>query len=95
MLAEKIRIQIYGREYEVDAGALTQLEASSLAKFVSDKMSEIARQTNIVDTSKLAVLAALNIADELFNLRERKDTDSSHFQKRADELLSLLDQALK
>jgi len=95
MLAEKIRIQIYGREYEMDASALTPLEATALAKYVSDKMHEIARQTNVVDTSKLAVLAALNIADELFEVHERKDMDLGTFQKKIDELSSLLTTALK
>lgn len=94
MLAEKIRVQIYGREYEIDASSLTPLEASALAKYVSDKMQEIARQTNMVDTSKLSVLAALNIADELFALRDKKDMDVGQFQKRADDLIALLDKAL-
>lgn len=95
MLAEKILIMIYNREYEIDAGGLTPLEASALAQYVTDKMKEIAEQTNIVDTSRLAVLAALNISDELFRLHQSRHKVDGSLDKRTDELVALLDTAIK
>lgn len=94
MLAEKIRILIYNREYEIDAGSLTPLEASALAQYVTDKMKEIETQTKIVDTSRLAVLAALNITDELFRLKASRSHVNGSLDKKTDELVALLDSAL-
>jgi cell division protein ZapA len=94
LVAEKTRVVIYNREYVIDDNGLTPLEASALANYVNDKMMEIAQQTNIVDTSKLAVLAALNIADELFRLKENKETNINSVDKKVDELIIQLDNAL-
>ena len=94
MLAEKIRIMIFNREYEIDAGGLTPLEASALAQYVTEKMKEITEQTKIVDTSKLAVLAALNITDELFRVRQSRSQVNGSLDKKTDALVSLLDSAL-
>ncbi|MBI5416702.1 cell division protein ZapA [Candidatus Poribacteria bacterium] len=43
-----------------------------LAEYVDVKMKDIAENTSIVSTNKIAVLAALNIADELFQNNEKK-----------------------
>ena len=73
LLNEKIRVKIFGREYEMEAGGLTPLEASKLAEYVDDKMREISDKLRIVDTQKIAVLACLNVAFEL-GQRPRHDT---------------------
>jgi cell division protein ZapA (FtsZ GTPase activity inhibitor) len=65
LASEKLRVQIYGHDYELDPGGLTPLEASQLAAYVDRKMREIADSLGLVDTQKIAVLAALNIAFEM------------------------------
>ena len=93
---EKIRVRIYGRDYELDPGGLTPLEANQLAAAVDQKMREIAEKFNIVDTQKIAVLAALNIA---LDLSQQKDTpqkglalDDEHAVKG---MIAALEKALK
>ena len=92
---DKIPVKIYNREFVIDGGNWDPLYVSALAKYVDEQMNKIANTSNIVDTSRVAVLAALNIADELFRLRESKDTSGQEISKRSDELIKLLDQALK
>jgi cell division protein ZapA len=92
---DKIPVKIYNREFIIEGGNWDPLYVSALAKYVDDQMNRIANTSNIVDTSRVAVLAALNIADELFRLRESKDTSGQEISKRSDELIKLLDQALK
>ncbi|MDH5174400.1 MAG: cell division protein ZapA [Elusimicrobiota bacterium] len=91
----KIPVKIYNREFIIEGGNWDPLYISALAKYVDEQMNRIANTSNIVDTSRVAVLAALNIADELFRLRESKDTSGQEISKRSDELVKLLDQALK
>ncbi|NIM03090.1 cell division protein ZapA [bacterium] len=92
---DKIPVKIYNREFIIEGGSWDPLYVSALAKYVDEQMNRIANTSNIVDTSRVAVLAALNIADELFTLRESKDTSGQEISKRSDELVKLLDQALK
>jgi cell division protein ZapA (FtsZ GTPase activity inhibitor) len=65
LVKEKIRVEIFGKLYELDPGNLTPLEANQLAAYVDAKMKEISEKLGLVDTQKIAVLAALNIAFEM------------------------------
>ncbi len=57
-------------------------------------MEKIQEETGIVDTQKIAVFAALNIADELLRLRDSKENISGVIDKKADELIRVLDTSL-
>ncbi len=94
MAKDKIVIKIFGREYEVTSED-DPLHVYSLASLVDQKMKEISNITNIVDTNKVAVLAALNIADELFKLKENKNFLHDSVEKDTEELIKLLDTALE
>ncbi len=65
LVKDKTRVNIFGKLYELDPGNLTPLEANQLASSVDQQMKEIAEKFGLVDTQKIAVLAALNIAFEL------------------------------
>lgn len=94
LISDKVRVSIFGREYEMDAGGLTPLEASQLASYVDQKMREIADNLHIVDTQKIAVLAALNIA---FELGQRNDENaiSEEDEVRIGGMVQTLEKALK
>jgi len=94
-MKEKVSVQIYGRNYDFDTDVGDALYINALARYVDQKMQEIANSTNIVDSMKLAILAALNIADELYRLRENRDSLSSSVNKKTDELLTLLSTVLE
>src|SRR5207249_4869876 len=57
-----VKVQIFGQIYSI-RGELEEKYVQRLAKFVDEKMHAIAESTGIVDTQKLAVLAALAIPD--------------------------------
>ena len=62
-------VRIYGENYPLrTAEPVARLE--ELAKFVDARMRDVAASGKVVVTSKIAVLAALHIADELFRTRE-------------------------
>ena len=64
----KIEVKIFGQQYQIKAGADSD-HIKRVAQYVDEKMREIASATPTVDTLKIAVLAALNITDEFFQLR--------------------------
>ena len=92
-LTEKVRVKIYGKEYEIDTGGLTPLEVNRIASYVDEKMHEIAEKLCIVDTQKIAVLAALNIALELN--QQQENVQASKESKKIKDLIKTLDDALK
>src|SRR5947207_590287 len=95
MMSDRVRVQIFGREYEMDPGGLTHLEVQSLANFVDEKMREISEKTALVDTQKIAVLAAINIALDYMQLRSQKNPgEPSDFSPKLRELQNILDHAL-
>jgi len=87
-------VQIMGHEYPVEANAGEELYVNRLAQFVEQKMRDLKEESKIVDSYKLAVMAAMNITDELFRLQESKGSSTQGLDEKADELLHLLDQAL-
>ncbi len=57
-------------------------------------MRAVAKDTNTIDTVRLAVLAALNIADEYHLLKKRQDHRATDYQKRAHLLAHAMDEVL-
>jgi cell division protein ZapA (FtsZ GTPase activity inhibitor) len=95
MLSDKIRVNIFGREYEIDPGGLTPLEASQLAAYVDAKMREISDKLHIADTQKVAVLASLNIAFEMSQQRPAEDVMSERAIAKIQGMMESLDKALE
>lgn len=86
-----IYVQILGHEYPVDASAGDELYVNRLARYVEEHMQEIKATTHLVDSYKLAVLAALNIADELFQLQEEQERLTRDVTQRTGELIREID----
>lgn len=95
MIEEKIPVQIFGQTYEIVGNPAEALYYNSLAQFVETKMKEIGDSTNIVSTQKIAVLAALNITDELFRERENKSDSGKSLEKKHAEMIHLLNKVLE
>ena len=89
-----MKVQIFGQVYSI-RGDLEERYVQKLAKFVDEKMHAIAEATGIVDTQKLAVLAALAIADELHSMQRERSEDEELLREQAERCLTLVERALK
>jgi cell division protein ZapA len=85
-----IRVEIYDQEYHMK-GDLDPEYIQRLAKFLDARMRSIATRTNTVDSLRVAVLAALNLADEYHQMKARCDT----IDERVGECSEVLDELLK
>ena len=65
----KVKVRIYGQEYTI-SGERDEETIVRIADYVDDKMREISRFFSSNIPGSLAVLASINIADELFGARE-------------------------
>jgi cell division protein ZapA len=62
-----------------------------LARYVDKVMTEVFENTSAVDSLKVAVLAALNIADERFAARRQLETLDDTVTEKSEEMITLLD----
>ncbi|HGY57233.1 MAG TPA: cell division protein ZapA [Caldithrix abyssi] len=69
MASGQIKVNIFGTEYSLIADN-DEHYVQRVAQYIDEKMREIDRKNDIKSTGKLAVLAALNIVDELFQERQ-------------------------
>ena len=89
-----MKIEIYDQSYNVNADGNEEY-LKELAAYVDGKMRSIAESTRMVDSLKVAVLAALNIADETFTLRQRQHDIDGPLRKRVEKCVSMVEKALE
>lgn len=87
-----ISVEIQGQRYPIKS-ALDPAYVRELAGYVHAKMAAAAEEAQAADTLRIAVVAALNIADEFFRARDG-DRDVEAVARRAASLERLLDQAI-
>ncbi len=88
-----IPVEIQGQRYPIRS-TLEPEYVTRLASYVDEKMRIAGESTPTGDSLRLAVLAALNIADELFRCRELTRARDGELAERAEELERLLDRVL-
>ncbi|MGE0454243.1 MAG: cell division protein ZapA [Vicinamibacteria bacterium] len=88
-----VHVEIFGQTYALKAGSEPGY-VERLAAHVDKEMREISRMGGAVDSVRIAVLAALNIADEAFRLQNEADKVQALANAKASKLASDLDRAL-
>ena len=88
-----VRVEIYDQTYHLRGSDPNYI--GQLADYVDTKMRLISQQAATVDSLRLAVLAALNIADELHVLKRKYDSIASDYHRRAEHLEGALDEVLQ
>ncbi|MGA2236343.1 MAG: cell division protein ZapA [Terriglobales bacterium] len=88
-----VRVEIFDQVYNLRGSDADYI--LKLAEYVDGKMRAVSEQTATVDSVRLAVLAALNIADEYHLLKRRLETASPEARQRASKLASALDEVLQ
>jgi cell division protein ZapA len=90
--ALSVRVEIFDQAYNLRGSDPEYI--TKLAEYVDSKMRAVAEATNTIDTARLAVLAALNIADEFHLLKRNESGGASDYEKRAHLLADALDEVL-
>jgi cell division protein ZapA len=88
-----VTVEIHGQQYPIRSG-LDPKYVAELAAYVNEKMRLASRETAAGDTLKVAVLAALNIADEFFRAVDDGREHQQQVAQRAERLEKVLDLAL-
>jgi len=95
MTTVRATVEIFGQRLGLRADG-DEARVQEIARFVDFRMREVADRSSSVDTVKIAVLTALNIADELFQERETdQDTRQMRLEKQAQRLVKKIEVAMK
>jgi cell division protein ZapA len=94
MSEQTIRVEIYNQTYSIRSDGDNQY-IQDLAGYVDAKMREIASGTMTVDSLKVAILAALHIADEYYQQKNTQEQVDAQLGIRSSECSERLDKLLK
>jgi cell division protein ZapA len=89
-----VHVEIQGQRYPIRT-TLEPKYVQDLATYVDRKMALAADASPSSDTLGLAVLTALNIADEFFRIRHQQRDEVGTLAERAEALERIVDQALE
>src|SRR6266849_6812946 len=89
-----IKVEIYDQSYTIRSDGDPEY-LKQLAEYVDRRMREISSGTLTVDSRKVAILAALYIADELHQLRRMHEQADAQLASRSAECSEMLDRLLK
>ena len=88
-----LKVNIFGTDYPV-RGTTDSAYIARVAKYVDAKMREVDESASVKPLLKVSILAALNIADELFKEREEKQKLILLYQERINKLNESLTEVL-
>jgi cell division protein ZapA len=91
---QSIRVEIYNQTYSIRSDGDNDY-ILDLAEYVDKKMREISSGTLTVDSLKVAILAALHIADEFYQLKNTVAQNDAQLAVRSAECSEMLDRILK
>src|SRR4026207_324530 len=89
-----IRVEIYNQTYNIRSDGDTEY-IIQLAEFVDSRMREISSGTLTVDSLKVAILAALHVADDRHRLKNLDEQADAQLATRSAECAEMLDKLLK
>ena len=94
MAEQTIKVEIYNQTYSIRSDGDNEY-IQDLALYVDSKMREITSGTMTVDSLKVAILAALHIADEYYQLKHAQAQSDGQLATRSSECSAMLDGILK
>lgn len=94
LVEQSIRVEIYNQTYNIRSDGDNEY-IMRLAEYVDGKMRDISSGTLTVDSLKVAILAALHIADEFHQLKTAQEQTDAQLASRSAECAEMLDRVLK
>ena len=90
---DSTEVEIFGQTYNV-RGEGDPDYLSELARFVDSRMRDVAAQVATIDPLKIAILAALNIADEFSRYRKQRDDTVGIWIEKTEEISDRLNKVI-
>lgn len=89
-----IKVRIYGKEYSIKSSKDTEY-VEEVARYVDNKMTEVDKGGISSSPVQVAVLAAMNITDELFGLKSKGSSTVKELEERSKDLTEKINSVLQ
>ncbi len=90
----QVQVTIFGKPYTVK-GMADPSYITNVANYVDTKMREVDESlANVQSENRVAILAAMNVTDELFTLRRNYEKKINQFDDRIQSMSDLIDESL-
>ena len=90
-----VKVTIYGQEYTIKAPA-DATYIKNIAEYVDMKMREVQEEMNTPQvTAKVAILAAMNISDELFSNKRTTEKMKNDVEGKISSLIEIVDEVIQ
>ncbi len=91
MMRKGTKVKIFGQEYSIK-GDGDEKYITELASYVDDRMRDISANNKSIDTTKVGILAAINIAHELFKLKKEHGEKEMALYKKTGDIIDFIDE---
>ena len=92
--SNQVQISIFGQEYSVKAPADPDY-IKKIAEYLDEKMREVQSGFSTTQSStRIAILAGMNITDELFNSRQSGESENTEIEQKISSLIELIEESL-
>lgn len=85
-----VEIKVFGQTYTVKSDA-EEGHIQEVARYVNDKMNEVLKKTRSVSTLNVAILTALNLADDLLKEKEYRTAILREIEVKSKDLADKID----
>jgi len=89
-----VRVQIFGSEYQI-ASQTDAEHTREVARYIDRKMREVANNLSLRSVSKIAVLTAVNLADELYKAQNEGQKMEKMANEKAQKLAQSMNQPIR
>jgi len=90
-----VKVTIYGQEYTIKAPA-DATYIKNIAEYVDMKMREVQDELSTPQVpAKVAILAAMNISDDLFSAKQQNDNIKNDIEGKISSLIEVIDEAIQ
>lgn len=94
VLKKRFNIKVLGQEFSVLSDSGDDHQVEGVVEFVNNKAEEIAKSSRNATTLNIAILVALNIADEYFRFRSEKEAMLNQLENKSGNLISYIDERM-
>ncbi|MDE2291244.1 MAG: cell division protein ZapA [Elusimicrobia bacterium] len=94
MARVKVDVEVGRRKFTVERDDIDELQVVAVAKDLERRMAELQSRTGIVDTSRLAIMTALDVACDMTKVQGRLDEGDVVHERRLEGMIMALEKAL-
>ena len=88
------QVEIFGKKYTIRSDSDPSYTAE-VADFVDKKIREVAENYSAISSHKIYILASINIANDLFQIRKEHEDKNLQSDERIERLIKMIEENTK